>query len=549
MAPALPQKLQALILRFGFAAKKVDEEGIEALAKAIPRSLTELFLDFADGTRLGDVGLKAIAEALPPKLEHLTLGLAGWVKLSDRGLWNLQHHLPKTLISLKLDCFIMSLQTKLGDPGLASLASKLGQLEQLQQLDLSFKSVRHVGDGGLSALAAALPKGLKTLRLVLDNCAALTDAGLSALGEALPAGLEKLQLFCNDCELLGDGTLAAVGGAELPCLQHLELSMSGANFTDAGLAALKLKDSLRLLSLSLSGAQLRGPGRCTLARRMPKEVNALHLCFSNCGILEDLGLRALGDALPQLNSLTMSLDNCEQLTDHGLAGLVHQLPSMESLRLYLSGCEGLRDGAYATLAEKLPKSLRFLELEPSGNFGEAGLAALRQRLLELELVLRLDCSYTQVDDDVAADLIGSDSWSALCRWQPLLAPAAPVDRGPQTNVDAESPPALAPAPAKPAAPVQVEVEAVKPKTLPDAKFKEAVTHTSPASPVSPVSPVSPAPRRLSGAASKARIGPDSKPTSSPLPLAAAQVLRPAGKSLAKTKERQHDPPIYQRLQR
>ena len=26
---------------------------------------------------------------------------------------------------------------------------------------------------------------------------------------------------------------------------------------------------------------------------------------------------------------------------------------------------------------------------------------------------------------------GSDSWSALCRWQPLLAPAAPVDRGPQ----------------------------------------------------------------------------------------------------------------------
>ncbi|CAL1159337.1 unnamed protein product [Cladocopium goreaui] len=177
---------------------------------------------------------------------------------------------------------------------------------------------------------------------------------------------------------------------------------------------------------------------------------------------------------------------------------------MESLRLYLSGCEGLRDSAYATLAEKLPKSLRFLELEPSGNFGEAGLAALRQRLVELELVLRLDCSYTQVDDDVAADLIGSDSWSALCRWQPLLAPAAPVDRGPQTNVDAESPPALAPAPAKPAAPVQVEVEAVKPKTLPDAKFKEAVTHTSPASPVSPVSPVSPAPRRLSGAASKAR---------------------------------------------
>lgn len=172
---------------------------------------------------------------------HLRLCLAGWVKLSDRGLWNLQHNLPKSLISLKLDCFIMSSQTKLGDPGLASLASKLSQLEQLQQLDLSFKSVRHVGDGGLSALAAALPKGLKTFRLVLDNCAALTDAGLSALGEALPAGLEKLQLFCNDCDLLGDGTLAAVGAAELPCLQHLELSMSGANFTDAGLAALKLK--------------------------------------------------------------------------------------------------------------------------------------------------------------------------------------------------------------------------------------------------------------------------------------------------------------------
>eukprot|EP00435_Cladocopium_sp_Y103_P025364 s1370_g6.t1 len=217
-------------------------------------------------------------------------------------------------------------------------------------------------------------------------------------------------------------------------------------------------------------------------------------------------------------------------TTSGAVCLVHQLPSMENLRLYLSGCEGLRDGAYATLAEKLPQSLRFLELEPSGSFGEAGLAALRQRLLELELTLRLDCSYTQVDDDVAADLIGSDSWSALCRWQPLLAPAAPVDRGPQPTVDAVTP-AVAPTPAKPAAPVQVELEAVKPKTLPDAKFKEAVVHRpSPASPAaSPASsPASSSPRRLGGAASRARIGPDSKPASPGWAQTLLPELRPPG---------------------
>jgi len=525
LAPAFPTKLEKLVLRFGFAAKKVHEEGLEAVAKAMPRSLTELFLDFADGSHLGDSSLKAIAESLPKTLEHLTLGMAGWVKLTDQGLEFLQHHLPQHLTSLKLDLFIMITATRIGDMGLASLASKLGKLDRLQTLDLSFKGL-HIGDGGLSAIAAALPEGLRNLRLVLDKCATLTDAGLSALGEHLPTGLEKLQLFCNDCELLGDGALAAVGSAHLPSLKHLEMAMEGVNFTDAGLAAVKLHKSLRLLSLSLTGAHLQF-ALCALAQKLPGEVEALHLNLSNCTELQDLGLKALGEALPNLNSLTMSLDNCEKLTDQGLAG-----------------CEGVGDGGYAALAKKLPQTLRMLELEPGSSFSTAALATLRQKLLEMpELVLRLDCSYTQVDDELAADLIGAEALSALRRWQPSVTPAVAVawsEVGELPTLHPAVAPAAATATTAATAPKVVEVEALKPKTLPDVKVKEALSSSSRRPSATP-------PVLHVANESAARLASNSRPaSSSPLPLCGAQVLRqpPSGgllqnaRQVAKAKAKQ-----------
>eukprot|EP00434_Breviolum_minutum_P040247 symbB.v1.2.035757.t2/scaffold4893.1/size33339/1 len=123
-----------------------------------------------------------------------------------------------------------------------------------------------------------------------------------------------------------------------------------------------------------------------------------------------------------------------------------------------------------------------LELEPGSSFSTAALATLRQKLLEMpELVLRLDCSYTQVDDELAADLIGAEALSALRRWQPSVTPAVAVawpEVGELPTLHPAVAPAAATATTAATAPKVVEVEALKPKTLPDVKVKEALSSPS-----------------------------------------------------------------------
>ncbi|CAJ1433621.1 unnamed protein product, partial [Effrenium voratum] len=255
LAPSLRTltSLLRLKLGFGFAAKRVQPVGVEALANALPRSLKELFLDFNDGNSLGDESLQAIALRMPPELEILTLCMAGWVHLGDLGLVALARSLPSTLRRLTLDCFILSRRPGIpGDQGLASLAAGWPQLEVL---DLSFKSNCKIGDAGLAALV--LPRSLKSLRLVLDGCENLSDRGLAALGANLPPGLERLRLFCNETGC-GDPSLA---GLLLPAsLRHLELGFGSAAAADRGLSSLRLPEALSLLSLSLPGSFLDGAG-------------------------------------------------------------------------------------------------------------------------------------------------------------------------------------------------------------------------------------------------------------------------------------------------
>ena len=67
-----------------------------------------------------------------------------------------------------------------------------------------------------------------------------------------------------------------------------------------------------------------------------------------------------------------------------------------------------------------------LELEPGSSFGSPSLAALRRALLGRHMLLRLDCSYTQVDEELAAELIGPGCLAALCQWQPEGEPVEPA---------------------------------------------------------------------------------------------------------------------------
>ncbi|CAJ1417260.1 unnamed protein product [Effrenium voratum] len=375
LAPSLRTltSLLRLKLGFGFAAKRVQPVGVEALANALPRSLKELFLDFNDGNSLGDESLQAIALRMPPELEILTLCMAGWVHLGDLGLVALARSLPSTLRRLTLDCFILSRRPGIpGDQGLASLAAGWPQLEVL---DLSFKSNCKIGDAGLAALV--LPRSLKSLRLVLDGCENLSDRGLAALGANLPPGLERLRLFCNETGC-GDPSLA---GLLLPAsLRHLELGFGSAAAADRGLSSLRLPEALSLLSLSLPGSFLDGAGLAALALRLPQALGALHLCLSGCANLR-IGLASLGRRLPRsLRHLTATLDDCECLSDGQLAGLAQSLPELETLRLHLSGCALLGDPGVSAVAQRMPRTLQHLELDAPEKFSDAGLAALRTAL-------------------------------------------------------------------------------------------------------------------------------------------------------------------------
>jgi len=430
LAPALPATLTRLSLNFGFAAKKIAGEGLLALSRQLPRSLRELHLDFNDGYRLGTDSAKAIGEGMPPALEVLSMGMAGWTQLGDSGLAALAQSFPPTLQKLTLNCFIHAKKTVIGDAGLAALGAKLGRLSLL---DLNFKTNTQIGDPGLSALGASLPKTLESLRLVLDSCSGCKDAGLAALSGGLPSGLKKLQLFFNECPV-GDAGVSALAQALPTDLQHLELSFRGCtSLGDGGLAALGrgAPRKLSLVSLALAElGRLSGRGLAALAQGFSRleASEALHVCLTNCTEVCDGGVAALGAQFPSsLKSLTLDLDGCGKISDAGFAGLSQRMPpGLDTLRCYFSGCPNVADGGFAALSAGLPESLRYLELEPA-TLTDAGLAALRNSLASRQLQLKLDVAYTDVNPDLAAELIGNDSsLETLRRWQPSTEAALPT---------------------------------------------------------------------------------------------------------------------------
>ena len=194
-AAALGAALQALpTIRFTglhLGSNELTAEGVASVAPALRRpwgggGRRELFVSGNRG--LGDAGVAALAKALPPSLTELFISDTG---CGDDGLVALAAALPALTRLEYLHC---SDNPAAGDRGWAALAGALPSLPALQAIRAYASDSHGMGSEGAVALAAALPR-CPRLRDVFvmrrSELAARTEPGFVALYTALqqlPAG-------------------------------------------------------------------------------------------------------------------------------------------------------------------------------------------------------------------------------------------------------------------------------------------------------------------------------------------------------------------------
>ena len=122
---------------------------------------------------------------------------------------------------------------RLGDEGLALLADALPPT--LSHLNLSNTGC---GDGGMVAIAAAMPAVVSLTVLFCAANPAVGEAGWVALGAALPRLPKLRELHLVDCTGMCDGGAATLAVALPRAVSLRDLDLTGCYIGDAGAAAL-----------------------------------------------------------------------------------------------------------------------------------------------------------------------------------------------------------------------------------------------------------------------------------------------------------------------
>mmetsp|Transcript_76024 Transcript_76024/g.201913 ORF Transcript_76024/g.201913 Transcript_76024/m.201913 type:complete len:727 (-) Transcript_76024:37-2217(-) len=184
LASGLPRSLCCLTLNF--TGTGITDAGMGSLAKGLP-ALETLYLDFDLCDKYTDDGVRALAAALPAGLRSLTLYFNSNPAVTDDAVSALAAKLPESLTSVDV-CFCRC--PNVTDGGLARLADAVPQ--DVKELTLDFSSTQ-VGDAGLENLAGRSLPQLKTLCLWL-NYLAITDAGLERLRAFVPGSAEDVEM-------------------------------------------------------------------------------------------------------------------------------------------------------------------------------------------------------------------------------------------------------------------------------------------------------------------------------------------------------------------
>lgn len=273
------------------AHEKYDEVNLQLRA-------TFALAVWMQATARGDINVlrrlhRALQEDRWRRALHMDFSILQAV-LSDGTAADVARALPPALEILNLD---LRGCENLGDEGVAALAAALPRLPQLQRLTLVFRSTKF-GDRGMAALARTLPGSTRVEELCIDCCGCdkrLGAQGLAALGAALPGliQLRKLHLNLRWTYVRAAGVAALARG--LPStLQELRLALDS-DVESSGLAALAagLPEKLQWLDLHVADLIRRSGsegGIMALAagvRRLPglRHVNLME--WDRMGVLQE----------------------------------------------------------------------------------------------------------------------------------------------------------------------------------------------------------------------------------------------------------------------
>jgi len=252
------------LVRLRLDLNQCSPHEIKSVAGVLPQTLQQLELLFHSrraswltAPGLEDDGLDALAKALPTKLERLALK----AECADRGAGVLCHKLPPSMKELDLDLRVL-MPAQGGMPAQLpqGLASVMGS-SQLLSLHLRLMGWA-LTLSSLKVVVSALPQSLQDLRLDTTG-RSIGDEGAKLLSSALPHRLSDLALCLRGWQIMDEG-LAALS------------------------EAISKSSGLRRLMLTLPGSQASSQGLNTLSSSLPvATLEVLNLAFRKCDIVED----------------------------------------------------------------------------------------------------------------------------------------------------------------------------------------------------------------------------------------------------------------------
>jgi len=283
-ASSLPCGLKVLEADLRGGCFPAAESAIEEFSAGIPQGLTRLCLELSYfNTR----SAQAVASALPKSLKELRLLFHGrafvWLGMSlgceDTGLEDLAAALPRDLRKLHL-------MLECTDQGAAVLCRSLPEDLVELDLDLHFRGRPRVAPELLPEALAnmLLSSNLVALRLRLLECT-LTVEGLKAIARAMPRRLKDLRLdLCGPD--IGDEGARILAPAVPKGLTRLALCLRSWRFTEQGAKVLgrSMPKHLRRLKVVISGSPIGASGARALVSQLPPRLEQLNLSLRLCSI-------------------------------------------------------------------------------------------------------------------------------------------------------------------------------------------------------------------------------------------------------------------------
>eukprot|EP00933_Yihiella_yeosuensis_P053583 TRINITY_DN51838_c0_g1_i1.p1 TRINITY_DN51838_c0_g1~~TRINITY_DN51838_c0_g1_i1.p1 ORF type:complete len:297 (-),score=70.38 TRINITY_DN51838_c0_g1_i1:145-951(-) len=202
-----------------------------------------------------DDQLKGFAAVVPAGVKEIQILFESPDKFTDAGMASMSQGFPKELEKLALAFPFSWTECSLSAAGIKSLMS--GMPEGLASLELVF-GFDEFDDEALKAIAAGLPKNLKSLGLSFKDNADFTDAGVTALIAGLPSSLTNVRLSLTQNTNLTDASLIKISewfAASGKTLEEFAIVADGSDrFTEVGLKSIcsSLPSSLQKVSMSFA---------------------------------------------------------------------------------------------------------------------------------------------------------------------------------------------------------------------------------------------------------------------------------------------------------